>query len=313
MRLDHLDTIARRQHGVVARHQTDLTDDAWNRAIRAGSLVRLHPGVARLPGTASTYAQRIAAAVLAAGDGALASHRSAAHLHGIPGVDESEVDVIVARRGRAPGRERATSVDLDGVASHRPRDLRRLTPSRANGIACTNVLRTLVDLGAVAPDAVHGAVGHVLTNRLAPIESLETAVREHARPGRAGVVALRRAIDDWAIDGRPADSVLEPAMRDLVARYGLPPVEFHPRIGGREVDFRVVGTPIVVECDGWAYHGRERDRFERDRALDAEFAARGWIVLRFTYRRITTRPAEVARTIRAAIDRWTGRPAPDAA
>ncbi len=102
-------------------------------------------------------------------------------------------------------------------------------------------------------------------------------------------------------------------MYRLIGRYGLPPVEFHPHVGGREVDFRIVGTPIVIECDGWRHHGREREQFERDRASDVEFAAHGWIVLRFTYRKITTRPAEVAHQIRSTIDRWTDRPAPDAA
>ncbi|WP_420452834.1 DUF559 domain-containing protein [Ilumatobacter sp.] len=314
MRLSDLDALARRQHGVVARRQTELTEDAWNRAIRAGTMIRLHPGVARLDGTASTSTQRIAAAVLAAGPGALASHRSAAHLHGIPGIDDSVVDIIVPRRapgGRRPGR--ATTVNLDGVAVHRPRDLMRLDRHRADAVACTNLLRTVVDLGAVDPASVHGAVGHILTNRSVSIAALESVVRQHSRPGRAGVVALRRAIADWSIEGRPAYSVLEPAMRDLVACYGLPPLEFQPRIGGREVDFRVVGTPIVLECDGWAFHGRDRERIERDRANDAEFAANGWIVLRFTYRAITSRPAAVAGTIRAAIERWTERPAPDAA
>ena len=84
-------------------------------------------------------------------------------------------------------------------------------------------------------------------------------------------------------------------------------------IGGREVDFRVVGTPIVIECDGWRYHGREREQFERDRDNDAEFAAHGWIVLRFTYRTISTRPGRVAGQIHKAIDRWAGVASPDAA
>ena len=77
----------------------------------------------------------------------------------------------------------------------------------------------------------------------------------HSIQGRAGVTALRDAIDEWSIDSRPADSVLEPAMRKLVQRHGLPDIEFHPTIEGREVDFRFTGTPVIVECDGWAYHG----------------------------------------------------------
>ena len=314
MKLTTLDTLARRQHGVVARRQTDLTESSWRRARNSGSLIAVHDGVARLVGTADTPEQRIMAAVLAAGPGALASHRSAAHLHGVPGVADASriIDVIVpSRHDTTLGRRAVNVLGFDGVDVHRPRDMRRLRPHRIDAIPCTNILRTLVDLGAVAPDAVHGAVGHALTTELVSLSAIETACGEHSRRGRRGITALRAAIDDWAIDAKPADSVLEPAMRRLLSAYGLPTVEFHARIGGREVDFHVIGTPIVIECDGWAYHGRHREQFERDRMMDAEFAARGWIVLRFTYRRITSRPAEVARLIRCAIDRWATTPDSD--
>ena len=256
VKLSTLDSLARRQHGVVARVQTDLTEAAWRRAIQSGTLLRVHDGVARLVGTADTAEQRIMAGVLAAGAGALASHRSAAHLHGVPGLDgvaKDVVDVIgAARRDRSLAAGTMNVVGLDGVVVHRPRDLRRLRPHRIDGIPCTPVLRTLVDLGAVAPHTVHGAVGHALTDEIATLAAIETAIVEHSQRGRHGITALRDALDDWALDGKPADSVLEPAMRRLVARYGLPAVEFHPVIGGREVDFRIIGTPIVIECDGWA-------------------------------------------------------------
>jgi very-short-patch-repair endonuclease len=312
--LASLDRIARRQHGVIARHQTAYSRSAWYRAIDAGSLIPLHPGVVRLVGTADSDEQRIMAAVLAAGPGALASHRSAALLHGIPALKNDQVDIVIAPDA---GSERVTRTrpvpKLNGVTRHRPSDIARLGRQLLNGIPSTNILRTLIDLGAVAPDAVHGAVGHALTNKLATIAAIETTLIGHARPGRSGVAALRVALDDWALDGKPADSVLEPAMLRLITRYALPPVEFHPIIGGREVDFRILGTPIVLECDGWTYHGRDQYQFERDRACDAEFAAHGWIVVRFTYRRITHQPGDVASVIRRAIAQWVDRPAPDAA
>lgn len=312
MRLSDLDQIARRQHGVVARHQTALTPSAWARALAAGSLIEVHPGVARLVGSAETAEQRILAALLGSGPTAIASHRSAAHLHGVPSMAPPPVDLIIRpdRNARRPETQTSHARSIDGAIIHRPRDTRRLTPQRIGNIACTNVLRTLVDLGAVAPEAVHGAVGHALTNDLASLSAIETALVEHARRGRSGIVALRHAIDDWSLDAKPADSVLEPAMRRLISNYGLPDVEFHAHVGGREVDFRIVGLPIVIECDGWRHHGRDREQFERDRADDAEFAARGWIVLRFTYRKITTRPADVADHIRRAMARWADQPVP---
>jgi very-short-patch-repair endonuclease len=102
-------------------------------------------------------------------------------------------------------------------------------------------------------------------------------------------------------------------MARLIRRFGLPPVEFHPVIAGHEVDFRVIDTPVLLECDGWAHHGLDRRGFERDRVRDAELVGGGWIVVRFTYRAVTTAPGSVARRIRAATDRWATTPSPDAA
>ncbi len=93
-------------------------------------------------------------------------------------------------------------------------------------------------------------------------------------------------------------------MLRLIRRYRLPPVEFHPTICGHEVDFRVLGTPVILECDGWTYHGLQRSTFERDRRRDADLIAAGWIVLRFTYRAITSRPRDTADRIAAAVARW---------
>ena len=53
----------------------------------------------------------------------------------------------------------------------------------------------------------------------------------------------------------------------------------------------MIDSPLVLECDGWATHGRERGQFERDRTRDADLAALGFVVLRFTYRSIVKRPA----------------------
>ena len=274
-----------------------LSRSSWYRAIRAGQLEQLHPGVARLHGTSDTPEQRITAAMLAVGVPVLASHRSAAHLWGIERPADDPVDVIVVGRRRLPA--------LAGVAIHRPKDIERLRPQRRSNIACTSILRTLLDLGAVDTRAVPDAVGHAMTHHHVTLPTLETIVIQHSEHGRAGIVALRNAIDDWAIDRKPTDSLLETTMQRLITRHRLPPVEFHPIICGHEVDFRVIGTPVILECDGWAYHGLQRTAFERDRDRDADLVAAGWIVVRFTYRAITARAKATADRIAAAVARWS--------
>jgi len=309
MKLSEFDDWATAHHGIITFDRSGVSRSAWYRAIANGQLLQIHPYVARLVGSAETPEQRIIAAVQSIGEPAVASHRSAARLWGIPRPEDDPVDVIVTGKRR--------DVRRAGVVVHQPTDRARLTPQRRYGIACTNILRTLIDLGAVDSAGVHAAVGHAVTAGLASLEAIEAAAGQHARHGRSGIVPVRDAIADWSIDDKPADSILEVVMARLVDRFDLPPVEFHPTIQGYEIDFRVIGTPVLLECDGWTYHGLRRENFERDRDRDADLSAAGWVVLRFTYRAVATRPKATAGRIRAAVDRWaspnSGAFPPDAA
>jgi len=246
MSISALDSYARAHHGLVTRRaagSAGISVRTWYRAIERGQLEVVHPGVCRMFGAERTAVQAIHAAVLATGRGALASHRSAARLWGIPRPDDEQVvDITLASRSRQS--------TLLGVLAHRPRDVLDLNPSRRQGIRTTNVLRTLCDLGAVDGPAVPGAVGHVVTTGLASPAALIAAIKRHGRSGRPGVPALRDALGEWVLDGKPVDSVLEPAMRRLLERHRLPPAEFHPVLGGYEVDFRVIDSPLILECDG---------------------------------------------------------------
>ena len=299
MDLSTLTTVAAEHHGLVTMAtatKQGISRATWFRAIKDGRLVPVHRGVARVAVLPCTREQAIAAAVLATAPRSMASHRSAARLWGIPRPDDDPIEVIVAHRGRSP--------DIDGVIVHRPRDLGDLTPVKRAGIRTTNVLRLLCDLGAVDPTSVSAAVGHVVSARLASPVALRRAIDRHSRRGRHGVPAFREALEEWVIDGRPADSVLEVAMRRLFERYHLPLFEFHARIAGFEVDFRIVGAPVVLECDGWEFHAKSRAQQARDAERDATLAEAGFVVLRFTYHQIVRRPAEQARRITGVLRRW---------
>ena len=75
-------------------------------------------------------------------------------------------------------------------------------------------------------------------------------------------------------------------------------------IAGYEVDFWMMDSPIILECDGWSTHGLDRAQFEKDRTRDAELTALGYVVIRFTYRAIITRPRKEAERIRKNVSRW---------
>ena len=53
---------------------------------------------------------------------------------------------------------------------------------------------------------------------------------------------------------------------------------------------------MAVELDGAAFHG-SADARERDTRRDVALAALGWVVLRFSYRRLTREPEGCRREI----------------
>src|SRR4029079_2883986 len=119
-----------------------------------------------------------------------------------------------------------------------------------------------------------------------------------------GLGALRTVLDDWRLGDKPPDSVLEPAMGRLLHDHRLPTTAFHHvvRTAQRtfELDFALVDQRIDLEVDGWAHHSSRR-AVAADRERDAELAAAGWHVLRFTWHQVTARPSWVAARIDALV------------
>jgi very-short-patch-repair endonuclease len=98
----------------------------------------------------------------------------------------------------------------------------------------------------------------------------------------------------------PTQSELERRMRRLCAQAGLPqPVAQYP-LRPYVIDFAWPEHRLLVETDGWGTHGR-RQAFEDDRARDADLIARGYTVLRFTWRQIERAPLKVAARLAAAL------------
>ena len=295
-----LEPFALRHHGVItitAADDAGVSRDAWHRAVRSGQVDGLFPGVARVVGSPRTREQRIVAAVLAAGPTALASHRSATYLWGAPRSASDPIDVIVARR--------SVSARLPGVVVHHPRDLAELRQVVRSGIPTTTPMRAVLDLGAVdRRSAVADAVSHLVTAKVVSPATLAAFLRRHEGRGRSGTVALRRALAVWTIDAQMADSTLEARFSRLLRRHHLPSATFHAMVAGYEVDFLLDGTNVVVECDGHASHGLDRDQFEFDRVRDADITAAGYLVVHVTWNTVVRNPRRVAQRLAAVIQRW---------
>lgn len=269
---------------------------SWRTARANGFFDEVMPGIGIETGRSLDPKGLIAAAVAAAGDGAMASHRSAAFLYGADVVGHEPIDVVRA--------DRQTTLTLPNTKFHRPRDMMDLRPREIDGIAVTNPLRTLLDLGVVSRWDVDRTLQIFVIKGLVTFESVDKALMRHSQHGRHGIVALRSALHQLALHEKAPDSVLEEEMARVARRFGLPPMEFHTRVAGYEVDFLLTGTNIYLECEGWRYHGLDKDQFEFDRERTAKLLAAGYIGVRFTWAQIVRRPSMVAQQVKDIYARW---------
>lgn len=290
---DTLRTIAASNHHLITRqasHDSGRTLRSFDRAIEAGLLVRVDRGIAVLAGTAVTPLRRMHAAVQATPQRCLVSHRSAAFIWGAPVSGVDPVDLLSL--------DRTGWTKRSDVVVHRPRDLRGAHAVKERGFEVTAPPRTLVDVGAVAPEAVGPTLTAMLIRGVVTVATAERAAVLHGRTGRAGVPALRAAIDALPLGRKAPDSVLEPLAARVFERAGIRGWTFHARACGFERDFAFERERLDVEVDGWRWH---RDAFEADRERDAILTAAGWAVMRFTWRQVNRQAAWVTARIKEAL------------
>lgn len=293
MREGLIPLIAGRQHGVVSRAQLlemGLSDNGIARRVRAGRLHRLHAGVYAVGHTALGDRGRWMAAVLAGGRGAALSHHSAAALWELRTIDPVVVHITVPRTG---GRARP------GLRIHRPRTLRADETTTRDGIAVTTPARTILDVAATISDRdLKRALDEGAVQRLISVSSLVALALAH--PGHPGSATLEQALRTHAPGTTLTRSELEERFLALCAAHGLPRPAVNVRVAGLEVDFLFERSRLVVETDGWRFHGH-RAAFERDRRRDATLARAGYRALRFSHDQLAAEPRAVAATVVAAL------------
>jgi uncharacterized protein DUF559/putative AbiEi antitoxin of type IV toxin-antitoxin system len=284
--------LAARQHGVVARRQlaaVSVTLSMLKSRVARGQLISLHRGVYAVGHRQLRREGWWMAAVLAAGEGAVLSHRDAAALHGIlpPG---SHVRTEVTTTGRA-----STSATIRIYRTH-SLDVEDVTT--IEGIPATSVARTLLDLaGTVPKDRLAKAMNEAERLQLLDVRALERALAKTAGRRGSGHRIVTEALRELATIGVTfTRSELERRFLSLVVKpYGLPRPAMNAPIAGMEVDALWREHRVAVEVDGWAH--RTRRAFQEDRERDVRLHVAGYRVLRFTYRDVTKRPWWVAGAI----------------
>ena len=287
--------LAGQQEGIVtAAHLAalGLTRGAVRHRLASGRLVLLHPGVFAVGHACLSREARWLAAVWACGPNAALSHRDAGALHRVRRSNRRRIDVSTPDRGRKghPG------IDLHRVRRLHPDDV-----TMHGLIPVTTVARTIVDLCEVDPRSVPRAFHEADVQRLLDVPAVVAAMDRVT--GRRTLRPLRRVVAE-AVDAPPDGGELARRFLELCRAGALtPPVAgTEVEVNGRqwEVDFAWPRFGVAVETDGAAVHHTRR-AFERDRLRDADFAVEGWVVLRFTWRRLRDEPAEVAAVVRRVL------------
>ena len=240
------------------------------------------------------------AGCLAAGDDAVASHRSAARIWKLIAPSDDTVEITVPRRSGPRPR---------GTIVHRSGDLVPAHTTVRNRIPATNPLRTIVDLAAVlSPDEVEDALDAGLAYpSLFSVAAVEATRAQLAQHGRAGTGVLRRVLQERVLGDAVSDSELEKRMGRLLKWAGLPKAVFHYVVctpAGlflAEVDFAYPELKLAIEVDGFGAHRTPR-AMAKDFVRQNGLVPYGWRVLRFTWRQVTRQPEMVAAAIRAALE-----------
>ena len=287
------------QHGLVTLDQLaelGIGASAVRKRVERGRLHPVHTGVYAVGHALLSREGRFMAAVLACGEGAVLSHRSAAELWGLTQTMRPAADVTAPnRRGRMP----------TGIVAHRDGMLGASDRTEWRGVPCTTVARTLLDLAAVvSPWDLRKAVAEAEVRGLLRIPEIRALLRRCR--GRRGVAQLRLCVDELDPSTRRTRSELERMFLGLCRRAGLPRPEVNVPLEAAGLrlrpDFLWRDFRLIIETDSRKFHGTA-SAFELDRQREQRFFAAGWQVVRCTWRQVERNPQELIRLLRAGFER----------
>jgi predicted transcriptional regulator of viral defense system len=269
--------------------------------LRSGDLVRMRYGVyatraavaAAMDDPRRRHALEVLAVTTSVGRDSVASHHSAARIHGLDLLRPAPADIVTLTRPRSRPSGRPRSDGIVFRVATLPRE--HVTPCW--GVAVTSVPRTVVDLARTLSftDAVVVADSAL---RLGKTTKSELSRVVNACDRWPGVDQARRTVA--FADGR-AESVLESCARVTFDTFGLEAPDLQVTFRGEGFvfrgDFYWARYRTIAEADGMAKYEdpqRARDQLRRDRLLrDA-----GYRVVHFTWREIFEAPTVVVARIR---------------
>lgn len=250
---------------------------------------RVHQGVYLFGTGVMLPGARELAAVLAYGEGTRLGGRSALGMLGVIPPWPGDVEVVVVGRY---ARSRA------GIRASRMRQLAEVDRSTKNGIPIVSPALALVQFARVAvDDELERAIAEAYALKLVSEPMLRAVVER--MPKVAGTGKLRAELDR---EGGPqwTSSKADQVMKSLLRQAHLPMPVTRERVAGWPADFFWPAHRLIVEVDGFQFHG-SRWAFERDRRRDQAHIAAGYTVIRFTWRQLNEEPLRVIATIAMAL------------
>lgn len=293
--------VAEGQHGLVSRAQAaalGFGPDDVRRLLRLGRWEAITPHVLRRRGAPETWHQRVLAAVLDAGPGSTASHRTAAALWRLPGFPQDLIEIT--RGGRRHGRHPAIAFQ------HRPRLVPPQHVTCREGIPVGSVALTIFQLAASGTHPARlGTVVNLVANRSpGTLRSLHDLLDVLAARGRPGIRTMRTVLGERPVGSVLPASGLERRFEEICSNAGLPRFRRQVDVGGHDwvgrVDFVAIGVPLLIEVDSELHHLSPDDR-ARDAARDAALHAAGFRVLRIPEEWIWHAPWRIIEVIRDAL------------
>ena len=258
----------------------------------------MHPGVYRIAGTEPSWEQALLAAVLAAGDEAIASHRAAAAMWGIEQIERViELTVPTARRPR-----------VEGAVLHRTDGLLLPERTRLRHIPLTTPARTVFDLASVIPrGALDRVVEDVLSRRLVPRQALVAQLAAHRGPGRRKTHVLQELLGEHPERWERAEGRFERRLLRFLKARGFPEPVLQHKVtlpSGKNVfiDAAYPDRLIGLEANSYLWHTARRD-WVRNQVKTRALTAMGWGIITVTWEDLVPNATTFEEELRTAL--WT--------
>jgi predicted transcriptional regulator of viral defense system len=290
---------AGRQYGVITREEL-LELGCSPRQIytrtKSGLLLPVRPGVFRLASFEPTWKQSLYGTCCWLGPNVVASHRAAAYVWELGDVSTPQLEVTVEQPRR-----------VKDVRIHTTSTMPRCDTRVKDLIPVTDPTRTVIDCCSVLSEkGAQAVMDDAFAAKLTSVERLQRRIAALSAKGRNGIGVAKKLLDQRVREREMPESRLTRHVLRIIQQSTLPNPVSLPAImlsNGRTLhpDLGYLEFRIAIEADSRRHHAEEDEGWTIDRWRDNHLQPDGWLVLRFTWKDVVTRPEYIVQRTRAAL------------